>query len=416
MKTRRLATMLAVGLALAGCATAVPGGPTPGAAGIKSQAARPKIRIESGGAIVAKHARIQLTPDVSDRQRHTLATADAFPYDIDYVSQVPPVQVGATTVQANDLVVCECGDLAFIAYNQQGDGYNGAIQVLDTSNKSAPRIVKNIRFPGMDINALNYHGSTLYFGGQADPEVFGYASFVGKIDLNDPTAEAIMSSIRGLHSFATTSIALAGARVYVGVGARDGGVEVLDTSLTSLSFHPRADVRSLFPYGNGVAGLAGTIDGGTSPAGLFTMAGATGAATFPDFGSRYAKATLEIGSDGLAFMAVSRDGFQVRRLTDEAPVYTLPNPGDGTRVAANGASSDGDLIFVANGEYGFRALSILDRGAKGDNFARVVGRHELAGATYDGHAYSANFLRFKGQTLFVASGLGGVNMYQVTKH
>ena len=50
----------------------------------------------------------------------------------------------------------------------------------------------------------------------------------------------------------------------------------------------------------------------------------------------------------------------------------------------------------------------------GAAFGEVAGFHRLAGAQYDGEHYSANLVRYKGGSLFVASGLGGVFIYGLT--
>ena len=47
----------------------------------------------------------------------------------------------------------------------------------------------------------------------------------------------------------------------------------------------------------------------------------------------------------------------------------------------------------------------------GAAFGEVAGFHRLAGAQYDGKRYSANLVKYKAGSLFVASGLGGVNIY-----
>ena len=128
----------------------------------------------------------------------------------------------------------------------------------------------------------------------------------------------------------------------------------------------------------------------------------------------YAKATIEVGTGGLAYMGLSQAGMQVRKVAGGAISYSLPNPSDDPLHATNGVSTDNDLAFVANGEYGFRVVRTKSLTGVGAGLGEVAGFHRLAGPQYDGKRYSANLVRYKGGSLFVASGLGGVNIYGLT--
>jgi len=95
-------------------------------------------------------------------------------------------------------------------------------------------------------------------------------------------------------------------------------------------------------------------------------------------------------------------------------LYEIENPEapDGRLSYTNSVSSDGKLIFTANGEYGFRVFEV-----PGNDFQDT----ELkAYYPYDEHVvgdfnYSANHVEYKSNYLFVACGVGGVEIFQLEK-
>lgn len=396
-------------IALAAASLAACGQAAPAALKATRAAAKPgaAVTVQSGGAIAIKGLPIQLQTE----GRRLQQSAEL---GITYQAQVAPVTVEGEVVQANDLLTCGCDGGAFIAYNTQGPSFNGAIQILDTARAEAPRVISTIRFPGMDVNALFQEGSTLFFAGQADPERFGFKAFIGRVDLNRPDGAAIMGSIRGLRSHAATSITRQGTSLFVGVGARDGGVVELDANLREIGFTPRSDVRALANHGTGLVALAGTTDGTEAEAELKGLAGSSAQLAFPDFASRYGKATLEVHQD-LAVLGLGEAGLQLNRLSTGSQVYRLANPTASPEHATNGASMDGELLFTANGAYGFRVVRVNSKMPFGASFGQVVGFHQLTGPAYEGKGHSANLVRYRQGQLFVAMGKGGVGLYRLAQ-
>jgi hypothetical protein len=424
MSKSRLLLAAVITAVAAGCAV-VPAAVTPTSNGSTSNSGstngaessnKPAITVTEGGTIVSKDEPITLTKDTAKKYgvKADLA-ATAFPYDMRYVSQVPPVKVGNDTVQANDLLICKCGSAAYIGYNIAGDKFGGAIQIIGTTDKSKPTVLREIKLPSMDVNTLYLDGDWLYFGGQADPDVWGFKSYMGRLNTANPSGTDIAKSFIAMPSHAVTSIAKYNNQFYVGAGARDGGVQVLDANLAKVSFKALPDVRSVDFSSKGVIALAGTTDNQAHNGSLVTLSDAAATIGLPDFESDYAKGTLEIDSLGYAHLGLSKSGYQVYNPASKSLLFSLPNPSTNALEATNGVSTDGNLAFVANGEYGFRVVQILDRTQKNEKFGGLAGYHQLKGAAYDGKSYSANFLRFKNDYLFVASGLGGVNIYNVVK-
>lgn len=371
--------------------------------------------VEEGGRLERKDAEIRLESEGSAKHRVLASSADDFAYAIRYVARATPVEVNGEIVQANDMLMS--GNKAYIAYNFRGEKFLGAVQILDVSDPAAPRIEKEIKFSDIDVDGLCLNGNSLLFVGAANPDKRGFKSCVGLIDLSNTKAISVDASVKGLRSHAATAITRQGNLYYVGVGAKDGGVAVLNDNLEEVSFLPNADVRDLVSYEDGVVALTGVTDSAKRKGSLMFVAKGTAGQEIEldDFRSAYAKATLEVLSGKRVLMALSELGVVVRELrAPYASVFTLANPSESAAHTANSASCDEDLLFVANGEYGFRVLKLNGNG-KDKDFASLVGFHPMDGALYGGQRQSANHLLYKARTLFVASGSGGVSIYALSQ-
>lgn len=399
--------MLLGGSCTAGCAT-----------WLKTQVLDPtggRVTVNSGGVIDLENAPVQLLPEASGSTVQSVATTSA---TITYVAHVPPMLVAGKAVQADTTLIR--GNQAFIGYNTQ-NGFGGGIQVLDITKPAQPRIEKSIGFTDIDVNALYLDGDTLLFAGEANPDTWGFHACVGEYKLAAGNAGQIFASVHQLKSYAATAIDRHGNDYYVGVGAQGGGIEVLDLSLQETAFIPDPDIRDIDDSGDDVVALAGTTDSTATTGRLIELKDAKTENEIPiaNFGSDYAKASIRIlergtANDTLAFLGLSTAGLVVRDLdASGSAVFELANPDADPKHVTNSASTDGKLIFLANGEYGFRVVQILDLEKTGSAFGQVVGYHPMIGAMYGGQNYSANYVAFKGNSLFVASGVGGVNVYEV---
>ncbi len=340
------------------------------------------------------------------------APVTSFNYNITQISRIEPPEVRGHAVQANDIIISD--NMAYLAYNTAGPVFDGAVLIVKITGKTL-RIEKEFDFASMDIISLNLQGSKLYFGGMADPDVFdGQRSFVGVIDLSGPKASAIAGSVVYLNSYAATGIAAQGGKFYVSVGAADGGVEILDDTLTPEYDSPAIDaddIRDIKEYGGGVIALAGTTDSVETDGRILIIKGEAvdKEIAIPDFDSPEAKATIEVNGD-YAYLGLSAKGFQVCDLATEDVIFTYPNPDAEENHVTNSITFQDDLIFSANGEYGFRVL----RYTPGAASASIVGYYGFNGLTDRyGQNYSANHIKYRNKYLFVAAGSGGVCAYQL---
>ena len=345
--------------------------------------------------------------------------ASQFGYDLRYVAKAPPVAIGGTEAQANDLAIS--GSKAFIAYNSAGEVFRGAIQILDISDKKRPEIVTEIHFSSMDINAVLLDRNILLFGGAADPDVWGFRSFIGKIDVRKPAVRNIRPTISALSSYALTDIAAHGSYYYAAVGALNGGISILDTDLREVKFIPRGDIRSLDTWKNGIVALAGTTDTVEDQAQLLFIRDleVTASPAIADFGSDYARASVCSKGSSLIFLALSDAGLRVYDAADVSastafltPAYTQTNPTvaqQGLLATANSVSYDKNLLFCAHGEWGIRILDQPDPAdLSGQYAADILGYFSLEGVTENGQNLSANCLAYTAQYAMIAAGAGGV--------
>jgi hypothetical protein len=338
-----------------------------------------------------------------------------FEYIIKRVANLPSISVDTIAVQANDIVIH--GTTAVITYNYAGDLFTGALQILDISNKTAPVIIEEWKFPSIDINAAYIDGNTVLFGGAANPDIWNFRSCIGKITLNERNSESIESSIRQLPSYALTAITRSGNRYYASVGARDGKLVILDLQLNIINTIDMPDARDVDAFSGGVCVLTGTTDN-TAPSGsLVTFDLNNNKITtinLPRFSSDYHKATVEINGGQTAMTGISKGGCNVYDLKNGTALFSSPNPLIAAPLLSytNSVSSDANLMFTANGNYGFRVFKIKDAGFSG---TELIGYYPFEGLQANNINYSANHIEFKANFLFVASGVGGVTIYYLEK-
>jgi hypothetical protein len=338
-----------------------------------------------------------------------------FDYTITQICQIKPTTVNGHAVQANDIIMS--GITTYVAYNTAGPVFDGAIQIIKKFGRKI-FLFREIQFADMDIICLSLHGNKLLFGGMANPDVFeGKRSFVGEIDLFRLYARDIKESIVYLSSYAATGIAFSDDKYYVSVGAADGGIHILDRDLAPVSGTLDTpdiladDIRDIEAYESGVIALAGTAGAGTSGRILIIKDETLSRdIEITDFNSPEAKATIDVRGN-YAYLGLSAKGFQVFDLNAESEVLTFANPDDDPLHVTNSISYDNNLIFSANGEYGFRVLDCIPASGEVD----VIGFYSFTGLTDPlGQNYSANHITFRNQYFYVAAGTGGLLVYDLT--
>jgi hypothetical protein len=327
-----------------------------------------------------------------------------FDYTTLHIAHIRPVAVGADSVQANDIVIH--GNSAIIAYNCAGDKFAGALQIVDITKPDSPAIAREIVFQDC--------GVTVVYGGAANPAARSYRSFVGMLALGKVDLSSMFASTRPLPSFAVTGIGGAGAYWFASCGAQNGTVVVLDQSLAPVDTLGVPDARDVAAFEAGFCVLSGTTDNSSS-SGCVSVFNSDASVRFskmiPDFRSAYHKATVEIVDGRYAALALSEAGCIIISLQDGETVFSCSNPAPSDPellTNTNSVSTDGNLLFTANGNFGFRVFELKN----GDfSNAALIGCAPFEQLKVGNDHYSANHVAFKGNHLFVASGVGGVNIY-----
>lgn len=362
----------------------------------------------------------------------SLTASDELEYTIVQAARIPPVEVGGRTVQANDIVVNQSGNTAYIAYNYQGGPWVGALHVVDLTKKGEPEVIKQIQLEHMDVNALYLDGNTLLIAGAADPDRFPDSnepgdvarSFVMALDVRTLDEDEMARTVVRLPSYAATGVSRHSDRYYVGVGARDGSIQALDLDFGVVGSLDRADIRDIETYDNGIIALAGTTDAPeTEGHVVVATSGALDNSTaigIAGFGSDYHKATIEMWQGTVALLGLSEAGWKVMDMrSPDSFLAQVDNPAaceagqelEDLLCNTNSVSTDGNIIFTANGQFGFRVF----RPKSKNDFADP----ELLGYYHPGveaglpleEQYSANHVEFRAGHLFVASGARGVFVY-----
>jgi hypothetical protein len=356
------------------------------------------------------------TPVLLESETSTRGHITNFEYNITQISRIRPTTVNNHTVQANDILIS--GNTSYVAYNTAGEIFDGAIQVIQKYGKKI-FLQYEIQFEDMDIICLSKHGNELVFGGMANPDVFdGKRSFIGKIDLRKPKSSKIVESFVFLSSYAATGVTEKKNQYYVSLGALSGGIKILDDNMEPVEGTLETpdiladDIRDIEAYDSGVIVLVGTTDSDATTGRLLIIKEDVITKEIPitDFDSPEAKATIEV-NDNYAYLGLSAKGFQVCDLTTEEILFTFNNPDDSPLHVTNSISYHGNLIFSANGEYGFRVLHYTPS----QTSANIVGYYNFSGLTDENEQnYSANHIAYKSKYLNVASGAGGVLFFELS--
>lgn len=335
--------------------------------------------------------------------------------ELTLVGEVEPPTVDGLVVQANDIDIR--GKRALVAYNFAGDLFAGAVQVIDFKHPDRPRLISEVLFRNADVNAVALQGSRVYVGlASSDPA------------LKTP---ALMEELKlagsGLHrtgrwvdlpSWAVTDLAACGKHIVAAVGARSGGVALVERDRPRLhvdAYAEQEDVRGI-DFG-GARSLVAVC--GTRPR--------MGQLHLPDLSSKgmyevdgyrndAAKGTVEVHAD-LCYLGAGEGGFQVRRPDGELLAALRQSDFSNLRpdlMVTNAVSVHGHLAFVAAGALGVQVVDVsgAKRLAHGGDDGRGGALRVLGELGFE-DGMSSNMVKSKNHVLVVAAGLGGVKLVKM---
>lgn len=295
-----------------------------------------------------------------------------------------PVIVGQT-VQATHVAIE--GNLALVSYNMRGPQNLGALDIIDITNPAAPFIVKSIEFI-KDINTVGWYNELIVLAGQdSNGAFFGFI---------DPADDENNLEVFRLPSHSAVGMTVNDDLIYV-VSAKAGGLTIIDAE-GSQEFMPYFDARSV-AVNEDVFVLTKenifVLDGGTIP-------------IDPGYVQNASKAELEVSSDYL-FAALNRGGAHIYDAENLSLVQAIPRPAtpdgsDPENYVTNSVSFNDPLLLLANGGAGIAVNKrVWNQGTEQDEFLEF-GYFDFGGPL------SSNFVKSRGNFIFVATGLGGLKI------
>ncbi|MEX1140394.1 MAG: hypothetical protein WEB33_01860 [Bacteroidota bacterium] len=337
------------------------------------------------------------------------------PLIMKYRAQVSPPSVNGSTLQATHIILV--GSYAFVTYNMVGSSYLGGVDVFDVSNKNKPTLISQALFNQSDVSAVTYADGKLYLAESTSDTAFLYTAVVEEITLSDNKL-SLTSRRVGLTSFVATDLSVSGGKLFATSGSggpATGGLSVIDlATFTVTASDPFLDARSIDLYGTTAYVLQGTparLRSYNTANNAFLGSIDVGGANIPE-----SKSTVKITLDR-AFVASGDEGTKVVNLPSGTLIDSLPrvtvvglDPG---LTVTNAVSIYKDLVFMANGEAGVyvaQAAVDLETVPTTDPNLTIRGKMQF------GTAESANFVASNNAVVFVATGLGGLNIVEILNY
>jgi outer membrane protein assembly factor BamB len=331
----------------------------------------------------------------------------------------PPV-VNGTTLQATS-VWQESGNRAIVSYAVAGAPALGGLDVFQVVGNGPPRLRSSVSVLDGDVFSVTMDANYLYAGqASLDPSLPSPA-VLERLALDGNKVLLLAGARTTLESFAVTSTASNGRVVYATSGDA-GGVYALDPSTFELlGSYPLDNARwvTLDPSGarvvvaQGQPGRLSVFREGSFPGGSMEL---LSTAAFPGANVAESKTTVEV-LGGKAFVAAGPEGVQIVCLADGQVIGSVPRPDpasvglDPSVVVTNAVTVQDDLMFISNGEAGVYAAAGEDSFATDDCTPPSI---SMLGRLRFADLQSANHVAFLGDELYVAAGLGGIKIVDVT--
>ncbi|MDF4202851.1 hypothetical protein PXD56_07790 [Maribacter sp. SA7] len=324
-------------------------------------------------------------------------------YPLSLVAQIePPTFTNGENLAATHVALD--GDYGYVSYNTVGQDYVGAIDVIDISDPTSPRVTSRVYYTNADLNSIAYDNGYVYVAGGVDAEQSVTAtanSLVAKIAVSGGRMNTSNITYGFQEGFNATDVRIIDNKAVVTSG-QDGFVVVYDKNdLSVLNEAAFSDLRSVAYNGNEMA----VLDAAQGVSFLDQNLNTTRSiAIDSDFGID-AKRTLDffnqniVVSEGIKGAGVynATSGSFVEYL----PILTSPENAEPGEIVTNGVAVNENVLLMANGAGG---LSLSETN---DNNTVGVGVIELTG--------SINYVATKGDYIFAASGKQGFQIIKLNR-
>ncbi|TMM57227.1 hypothetical protein FEE95_12115 [Maribacter algarum] len=324
-------------------------------------------------------------------------------YPLTLVAQVAaPSRSGAENLTAAHVDLVD--DYAYVAYNTVEDGYSGAIDIINVSDPTNPRITSRIYYTNADINSVKYENGYVYAVGGFDSEksaTIDFNSFVGKIPVSGGRFDLSNITYGFQEGFNATDVKTTSNSILVTSG-KDGFLKSYSKNdLSAINEAPFADLRSIAINGSTIAVLNAAEGVSILDSNFNTTKEISISSDFGDFSKR----TIDFSGENIVVAEGSRGAgiynMSTGNLIEYVPILINPEGVDPANVVTNAVAKNENVLLMANGGAG---LCLSED--QGDN-TDLVGIIELSGST--------NFVASKGDYIFAASGKSGLQIIKLNR-
>ncbi|MCK9409539.1 MAG: PQQ-binding-like beta-propeller repeat protein [Bacteriovoracaceae bacterium] len=327
-------------------------------------------------------------------------------------AQVNPPTVNGQTLQATSVSLD--GNFAYVSYNLRGESYAGAIDIIQIKGDNKATIRSEALFNDTKVSAVFFDASTskVYLAEATSNASYSTPAVIEKISTNGSKLNLANPIRAGLSSYVTTSALVKSTAVYATTGNTGGLYKLTKDSLKEISYTPISDARWVDVDGNFIA----VVQGGGK---LAVYNAATGAFlntyNFTGTSIPESKSTVQV-IGGKALIAAGDGGVVLMNLATGKVVGSLPrrivNGLDSSVTVTNAVAANGEYLYISNGEAG-----VYQAKANDQNLSSQTGDTDISLSIQGKLKFSAlqsvNHVAFDGETLVIASGLGGVKIVKV---
>ncbi|SIQ61251.1 LVIVD repeat-containing protein [Maribacter ulvicola] len=328
---------------------------------------------------------------------------EAGDYPLSLVAQIaPPSFANGGNLAATHVALH--GDYGYVTYNTVGEEYVGAIDVVDISDPTSPRVTSRVYYTNADLNSIAYDNGYIYVAGGVDAEQSVTAtanSLVAKIAVSGGRMNTSNIAYGFQEGFNATDVRIINNNVVVTSG-QDGFVVMYDKNdLSVLNEAAFSDLRSVAYNGSEIAILDAAQGVNFLDQNLNTT---RSLAIDSDFGID-AKRTLDFLNENI-IVSEGAKGAGVYHATsgnfiEYLPILTSPENAEPGEIVTNGVAVNENVLLMANGAGGLSLSEIKDDQTVG------VGVIELTG--------SINYVASKGDYIFAASGKKGFQIIKLNR-
>jgi hypothetical protein len=326
--------------------------------------------------------------------------------------QISPPVVSGQQLQATSVSLS--GSYAYISYNMVGNPYIGAIDVVQL-NGSKSKIKSEATYTDTDVSSVFYFNNNVYMAEATGNVAYTSPAIAEVIRISGGGKLGLAGNLRSqLTSYVATSVAVGNGKVYVTTGNTGGLYALTQDSLKITSYTSLSDARWVDFDANYVA----VVQGGGKLSVLSVNTGAL-LSTYSFTGTSIpeSKSTVHVVG-GKALIAAGDGGVKLMNLATGKIVGSIPRTIvaglDSSLSVTNAVDGAGQYIYISNGEAGvYVAQSSQNLGNLSGDLAvtlTVLGKLRFSNLQSVNHVA----LSSDGQTLVVASGLGGVKIVTVS--